>query len=351
MGMRDDIRIGKLYPPERDLPGPNSPVPEGCERVRTSARTWRVFRQATAFELKYGRVLVYSIHDEPDPDRRRVMEEEGARPTSLIPVHQPSTPDPLHGLQLLRDLKLINERTVNELGPLPKGGLPVQEKRKPMPYGAHMPVLAHEPSLATNAGSEDDTMKLRHLAAAAALSASTLAGCTDPNHPRRNPHPTQRYEVTVTTDAPGPWDNVKAAVSYEVTNLECTPENTFIGVHTGVPMDQWEDIQITQVSENTWRGYFYRDLLKDEDYYGLGICHWDGTQVSPNFFVHGVRFSTGQWVNEALKKPQTRFFRKSDFLNRSVDPDAVRNFSDRDPVVRQSDDFFSIAVTVKEAKP
>ncbi|KPL49269.1 hypothetical protein XAXN_08575 [Xanthomonas axonopodis] len=36
-----------------------------------------------------------------------------------------------HAAQLLRDLQIINERTVRELGPLPHGGLPVQPKRKP----------------------------------------------------------------------------------------------------------------------------------------------------------------------------------------------------------------------------
>lgn len=36
-----------------------------------------------------------------------------------------------HDAQLLRDLHIINARTVRELGPLPPGGLPVQPKRKP----------------------------------------------------------------------------------------------------------------------------------------------------------------------------------------------------------------------------
>ncbi|MCW4455295.1 hypothetical protein OK348_10875 [Flavobacterium sp. MXW15] len=39
--------------------------------------------------------------------------------------------DVLHDLQLLRDVSIINARTVRELGPLPPEGLPVQEKRKP----------------------------------------------------------------------------------------------------------------------------------------------------------------------------------------------------------------------------
>jgi len=39
--------------------------------------------------------------------------------------------DPMRDLQLLRDLAIINARTAHELGALPPGGLPVQEKRKP----------------------------------------------------------------------------------------------------------------------------------------------------------------------------------------------------------------------------
>ena len=39
--------------------------------------------------------------------------------------------DLMRDLQLLRDLAIINARTAHELGALPPGGLPVQEKRKP----------------------------------------------------------------------------------------------------------------------------------------------------------------------------------------------------------------------------
>lgn len=60
---------------------------------------------------------------------------EGALPSSLTTVHKLSAPDPAYDLQLLRDLKIANERTLREFGPLPPGGLPVQEKCKPkVPY-------------------------------------------------------------------------------------------------------------------------------------------------------------------------------------------------------------------------
>jgi hypothetical protein len=45
--------------------------------------------------------------------------EEGARASSLIPVHKLATRDPLHDMQLLRDVAIINERVRRELGPVP----------------------------------------------------------------------------------------------------------------------------------------------------------------------------------------------------------------------------------------
>ncbi|WP_225563045.1 hypothetical protein [Rhodanobacter sp. DHG33] len=45
----------------------------------------------------------------------------------------------------------------------------------------------------------------------------------DPTNPKKNSHPIKRYEITATTDAPGPWDSVKGYIAYEVTNPECVP--------------------------------------------------------------------------------------------------------------------------------
>lgn len=55
--------------------------------------------------------------------------EEGARPSSLIPVHKLSTPDPIYDQQLMRELAIINERTRRELGP-PPAAPPTTPKRK-----------------------------------------------------------------------------------------------------------------------------------------------------------------------------------------------------------------------------
>ncbi|WDM66822.1 hypothetical protein [Xanthomonas cucurbitae] len=50
-----------------------------------------------------------------------------------------------HAAQLLHDVQRINERTLRELGPLPRGGLPVQVKRKPKPAPWAQPVQHSTP--------------------------------------------------------------------------------------------------------------------------------------------------------------------------------------------------------------
>src|SRR5262245_21049251 len=118
MGAHDDIRIGKLPPIATSEPMPDTTPPEGHHWARSAITGHsHLFRDMTGEECIYlGRQRPLPA-DEPDPRVRQIIEEEGARPTSLIAVHKPSERDPLHDLQLLWDLKVINERTVRDLGP------------------------------------------------------------------------------------------------------------------------------------------------------------------------------------------------------------------------------------------
>lgn len=94
-----------------------------------------------------------------------------------------------------------------------------------------------------------------------------------PPVPRRNPHAVP-YEVTMTIeDAPGPFAVVKAAMQYEVLNERCLPR---LGGMAGTRVSavEWVEIELAQIAPQTYRGRFYDDLMVDEDYFGLGVCHW-----------------------------------------------------------------------------
>lgn len=170
----------------------------------------------------------------------------------------------------------------------------------------------------------------------------------DPENPKQNPHPVKRYEVIATAEAPGPWDSVKGYISYEVVNPACTPEDKFLGVHK-LPQDVGHDIEMALVGENTWRGYFYRDFMQDEDYYGLNVCHWDTTSVGGVFSVHGEIFGSGDTLEVLVRKgPQTMYFKKSDFLDRSRTVGGYGTTPNDPEVTQHPEAFFPITVIVKE---
>lgn len=185
--------------------------------------------------------------------------------------------------------------------------------------------------------------------------ALTIAGCSmthgDPRNPKQNPHPVQRYEVIATAEAPGPWDSVKGYISYEVVNLACTPEDKFLGVHK-MPQDVGQDIEMIRSDEKTWKGHFYRDQIQDQDYYGLGICHWTATSVGGVFTAHDMTFGSGDTLEVLMREgPQTMVFRKSVFLDRSR-TDGGYGTTPNDPEVTQHPDaFFPITVTVRRVVP
>ena len=199
-------------------------------------------------------------------------------------------------------------------------------------------------------------MKLHHLAAAAImLMAVAAAGCSrgidvgnDGATGHMNPHPFKRYEVIATSHAPRPWESIKAYIGYDVINAKCVPMIPFIGEqnmpNTGL------DVPMVRVDDHTWKGYFYRDALEDEDYFKLGVCHWDVTSVGISAVGKKVRFNWGSMLVELLHgSPSTRYFKKSVYGDRSLIPYGAPDLDPADPdVLQHLDDYFPATVAVKE---
>ncbi|PPU92358.1 hypothetical protein XalbCFBP2523_11790 [Xanthomonas albilineans] len=166
-----------------------------------------------------------------------------------------------------------------------------------------------------------------------------------------NPHPVKRYEVIATSHAPGPWDTIKAYIGYDVINEKCVPLAPFLGVRQ-TPNTQL-DVPMTQVNDHTWKGYFYRDALLDEDYFKLGVCHWDATGVGISAIAKGVRFNWGGMLVELLRESQeTYYFKKSAYGNQSfVEYGTETLTGEDDEVVQHPDAHFQVTISVKEAKP
>lgn len=174
----------------------------------------------------------------------------------------------------------------------------------------------------------------------------------DPKNPAKNLHPVRRYEVTATSDAPGPWDSVKGYLEYEVANPGCTPENRFMGEHL-MPRIVGHDFEMTRVDKKTWKGYFYRDFMRDDNYYGLGVCHWEPSSVSAVFVAHKVVFGAGAVFADFLgNESQTEYFKKSAYGNLKIVRDEALDYSVINPeYIKNPHAFFPITVTVREAAP
>jgi hypothetical protein len=197
---------------------------------------------------------------------------------------------------------------------------------------------------------------LSSFAIAAALLAS--AGCSkgidignDDATGHLNRHPVKRYEVIATSHAPGPWDSIKAYIGYDVINTKCVPMIPFIGEqhlpNTGL------EVSMARVDEHTWRGYFYRDALQDEDYFKLGVCHWDVTSVGIAAVVKGVRFNWGDMLDSLQRDGgTTRYFKKSAYGDQSLVQYGTLDLDPADPEVLQHPDaYFSATIAVNEVKP
>lgn len=91
-------------------------------------------------------------------------------------------------------------------------------------------------------------------------------------HTQANPQ--QAYELLLTLDnPPGPFAVVEGVAQYDVANEEqCGNINPLTG--TAERITHQQAIVLQAVGPNQYRGTVYRDLMRDEDYYGRGVCHW-----------------------------------------------------------------------------
>lgn len=114
------------------------------------------------------------------------------------PGLRPNRNDPLHDLQLQRDLDVINSRNARELGLLPPGGLAVQSKRKPLLPPAAVPPASPE----LHPPHEEMTMQWKSAVAMAALATSgSLAAC-EANESRTDPQAMAESEVPARVEMP-----------------------------------------------------------------------------------------------------------------------------------------------------
>lgn len=202
--------------------------------------------------------------------------------SSPMTVGKPDLPDRLQDLNLQRMMKLANQRTSRELGPLPADGLPVAAKQ-PAPH-LRRPLLQAPAAVEPLDDLEESEKVNLKETTAAALMVGSLLGCEqsqrEPEAYLHNPNPTEKYEMTVTVEnAPGPFESVGASAGYKAPDCQYVVDK-FNGIFRN-PYDS-KGIDLKKTSENEWKGYFYADEMVDKDY-GFGMCKWVLHSAGPAF--------------------------------------------------------------------
>lgn len=162
-----------------------------------------------------------------------------------------------------------------------------------------------------------------------------------------NPHPKMRYEITVTIeDAPGPFDSVQASAGYDVANDRCVPLTP--GSGATITPEKSVPVVLSYTGDNVYKGMVYVDLLQDEDYYGLGVCHWKMTAVDVDLRVTKSVVSTSIFLKDLLsQKSNVRYFSNLNFTDTNLEGVDIGN-AHREDFKEDANRTFSVKVTAQE---
>jgi hypothetical protein len=171
---------------------------------------------------------------------------------------------------------------------------------------------------------------------------------------RRNPNPTQRYDITMTIEnAPGPFEDVRWGAQYDAPGCVYLIDR-FAGVHgnvsTAFPVD------FKKVDSTTYVGTVYLDAMLDEDYFGNGICKWKLTGAYVRLRATGkdeetlfVSFASEEEV--IAQKPTKSFYLSDQYPFSNVD--GVKDSGEKSIhkfKKEYRENLFSITMTADEVK-
>lgn len=131
-----------------------------------------------------------------------------------------------------------------------------------------------------------------------------------------NPNARMRYEITMTVkDAPGPFDRIEGRLLYRVSTSSCLPETSLVGRLA----PKWrEPVIMKHVAHNVYRTEIYADRLRDEDYFGLGICHWRMESLSLQLVTGSLSINPSIISNDIFNGSLiTRYFTNESYADKS----------------------------------
>lgn len=173
---------------------------------------------------------------------------------------------------------------------------------------------------------------------------------------KRNPNPKMRYEITLAVhDAPGPFESVSGYMQHQVLDKACVPEIPFEGAK--VMPDHPVDFAFTRINDQEYVGTVYLDLLQDDDYYGLGECHWTMTLAGVVLKTQSASFVSSIPLSSIVARtPNSAYLPKKAYFAKASEP-AVMSISGMPfgtPVAeyaaKHPEEFFVVTLTSSEIR-
>lgn len=165
---------------------------------------------------------------------------------------------------------------------------------------------------------------------------------------KQNPHPIGRVELSLTIEgAPGNFDSINGYAVYQVENDDCVPLTKGSGAR--LAPEKTLPVELTRAG-NIFKGAVYADQLQDENYFGLGVCHWKLSSVGANPKIKEYSLDLGSLV-DSLRANNTAvtYFTNQAFINATLhggEHDGGTVFTDY--VAQHRREFFSVSLEARE---
>ncbi len=170
-------------------------------------------------------------------------------------------------------------------------------------------------------------MKKQWVSLAVAL---LVCSCVDSNNVKPVPNiqlnvnPKKSYGLDVRfVENPGPFKEIDVTAHYRVGDY-CTPPEPLSGAV--LPPEHSIKLAVKKVDDGHYSAVFHQDALRDEDYFGLGLCRWALQNVAVKFKSPSTQFlaslsSRGGEIQADL--PQTQYYLSSDYFKKPQVGDIV----------------------------
>lgn len=165
---------------------------------------------------------------------------------------------------------------------------------------------------------------------------------------RANASARKEYAIVVAFGGlPGPIADVRATADYAVDNVECVPPLLLSGAR--LRPEHSLELHPQSIDTNRYGLTVHTDALRDEDYFGMGVCHWSMQWATVRFRSATTEF-VGAIAIDRIESgtPVVLHYLVSDY-ERAPEPSSIVFGEETDLFTAEAGPRFTVTLTPSEA--